>query len=340
MEWSDGSLLLLDQRLLPGREEWLTLRTWQEVEEAIRNMAVRGAPAIGVAAAYGMALAAKAGADKDFARQSLAQSRPTAVNLLWALDRIDALSAFTFEAVLNEARAIELEDLQCNLAIGHNGNELLPNPARVLTICNTGSLATAGHGTALGILRTAHYEGKQLFVYACETRPRLQGLKLTAWELQKEGIPFQAISDGAAASIMRAGKIDCVIAGADRIAANGDTANKIGTYGLAVLARYHQIPFYIAAPSSTLDPMISSGAQIPIEERSSEEITQIDGIQVAPEGCEVFNPAFDVTPGELISAIITDEGVFGAPYAFQSQSSKQSDRSQARQPQSEPASAH
>src|SRR5436305_3445792 len=192
MEWSDGSLRLLDQRRLPAHEEWLTLTTWQEVDAAIRNMAVRGAPAIGVAAAYAMALAAKAGALKETAKQVLTRSRPTAVNLFWAIDRIDSLPEFTYEAVLNEARTIELEDLQCNLAIGHNGNNLLPNPARVLTICNTGSLATAGHGTALGILRTAHYEGKELFVYACETRPRMQGLKLTAWELQKEGIPIQA----------------------------------------------------------------------------------------------------------------------------------------------------
>ena len=335
MEWSSGSLSLLDQRRLPAHEEWLTLTTWEEVAEAIRDMAVRGAPAIGVAAAYGMALAAKAGVPKDTAKQGLANSRPTAVNLFWALDQIDSLPEFTFDAVLSEARTIELEDLQCNLAIGHNGNNLLPNPARVLTICNTGSLATAGHGTALGILRTAHYEGKELFVYACETRPRMQGLKLTAWELQKEGIPFQAISDSAAASVMGAGKVDCVITGADRIAANGDTANKIGTYALAVLARYHRVPFYVAAPTSTLDPLIASGDLIPIEERAGEEITHINGVQVAPDGCAVFNPAFDVTPGELISAIITDEGVFEAPYAFPP--NKKPDHSPTRALQSSPA---
>lgn len=316
MEWSEGALRLLDQRLLPAKEEWLKLTTWEEVSQAIRDMAVRGAPAIGVAAAYGMALAAQAGASKEKALMGLAASRPTAVNLFWALDRIQVLPSFDFESVIAEARTIELEDLQCNLAIGHNGNDLLPDPAKVLTICNTGSIATAGHGTALGILRTAHYEGKRLFVYACETRPRMQGLKLTAWELQRESIPFKVIADGAAASLMKSAQIDCVIAGADRIAANGDTANKIGTYALAVLARYHDIPFYIAAPTSTIDSSIRSGEQIPIEERASEEITHIGSTKIGPDGCEVFNPAFDVTPGDLITAIVTDEGVFKPPYSF------------------------
>jgi methylthioribose-1-phosphate isomerase len=316
MEWAGGQLNMLDQRLLPLREEWITLRSWEEVAEAIRTMVVRGAPAIGIAAAYGMVLAARDGVEREVARQGLAASRPTAVNLFWALDRICSLPEWSFERVFKEAREIELEDLQCNLAIGHHGNDLIEPDARILTVCNTGSLATAGHGTALGVIRTAHYEGKELFVYACETRPRLQGLKLTAWELQKEGIPFQSIADSAAASLMRAGKVDLVIAGADRIAANGDTANKIGTYSLAVLAKHHGIPFYIAAPTSTLDPTIATGDLIPIEERSCEEITHIEGVQMAPTDCATFNPAFDVTPGDLITAIITDEGIFRGPYNF------------------------
>lgn len=316
LEWAGDRLRMLDQRVLPLRVEWVELRTHHEVAEAIRDMVVRGAPAIGVAAGYGMALAARNGADLVEAKSVLAASRPTAVNLFWALDRIAALENPSFEVIEKEAKAIELEDLQMNLAIGHHGNRLVPETARILTVCNTGSLATAGHGTALGVIRSAHYEGKDVFVYSCETRPRMQGLRLTAYELDAEGIPFQSIADGAAASLMRAGKIDLVIAGADRIAANGDTANKIGTYSLAVLAKHHGIPFYIAAPSSTLDPTLASGDEIPIEERTADELTVIDGVRVAPEGIGVYNPAFDVTPGELISGIITEEGVFTPPYSF------------------------
>ena len=316
MEWSGDKLRMLDQTRLPQQECWLELHTWQDVSKAIKNMSVRGAPAIGIAAAYGMALAAKMGANRDEAAAGLGASRPTAVNLFWALDRIGALPEWSFEKVLEEAKTIELEDLQSNLGIGHHGNSLIENGACILTVCNTGSIATSGHGTALGIIRTAFYEGKELFVYACETRPRLQGLRLTAWELQKEGIPFRSIADGAAASLMRVGKVDCVITGADRIAANGDTANKIGTYSLAVLARHHGVPFYVAAPSSTLDPLLPSGDLIPIEERSAEEITMIEGKLVAPEGCPAYNPAFDMTPGELITAIVTEEGVFRPPYRF------------------------
>ncbi len=316
LEWAGDHLRLLDQRVLPQREIWLELRTWEQVAEAIRDMAVRGAPAIGVAAGYGMALAALSGADMGIAKAGLAASRPTAVNLFWALDRINALPDLSFESVLSEARTIELEDLQMNLAIGHHGARLLPDPVRILTICNTGGLATAGHGTALGIIRSCAHDGRDVFVYSCETRPRQQGLRLTAYELKAEGIPFQSIADSAAATLMRLGKVDCVIAGADRIAANGDTANKIGTYMLAVCAKAHGIPFYIAAPSSTLDLTIASGAEIPIEERDASELTMIEGVQVAPEGCPVWNPAFDVTPGELITAIITEQGVFHAPFAF------------------------
>jgi methylthioribose-1-phosphate isomerase len=316
MEWKDGALMLLDQRALPGRIEWLRLTTWEQVRDAIRDMAVRGAPAIGVAAAYGMALAVQGGADFGAARAGLAASRPTAVNLFWALERISALKDRSFESVLAEAQAIEREDVEMNLAIGRHGASLVPSNARVLTVCNTGSLATAGHGTALGIIRTAFSQGKVEHVYACETRPRQQGLRLTAWELTQDAIPFQCIADGAAASLMRAGRVDFVVAGADRIAANGDTANKIGTYMLAVCARHHGIPFVIAAPTSTLDPSLASGDEIPIEERDATELTEIENVQIAPAGCPVFNPAFDVTPGELITAIVTEKGVFRAPYAF------------------------
>jgi methylthioribose-1-phosphate isomerase len=294
----------------------MELRTSSEVAAAIRDMAVRGAPAIGIATAYGMALAARAGEDLEAASTMLAATRPTAVNLAWALNRIRSLGTVPFETVLAEAQHIESEDLQCNLAIGRHGAALMPENARVLTVCNTGGLATAGHGTALGIIRTAHEQGKIAMVYSCETRPRLQGLRLTAWELMQDGIPFQSVVDGAAGWLMRLGKIDWVVAGADRIAANGDTANKIGTYSLAVLASRHDIPFVVAAPKSTLDPSLTDGNMIPIEERSGDEITTIEGVRVAPDGCPAFNPAFDVTPAQLIAAIITEEGVHRPPYVF------------------------
>jgi len=314
--WKDDHLLMLDQRALPQREEWLTLRTSGEVAAAIRDMAVRGAPAIGIAAAYGMALAVLGGEDVVLARRTLAESRPTAVNLFWALERLDPVLAHGFDAVLAEAQAIEREDLAMNQAIGAHGASLVPNGARILTICNTGALATAGHGTALGVIRSAFAADPTIFVYSCETRPRQQGLRLTAFELKHEGIPFVSIVDSAAGILFAQKKIDLVIAGADRIAANGDSANKIGTYTLAVLAKHHGIPFYIAAPSSTLDPTMPTGDSIPIEERSPTELTHIEGVQVAPEGTPVYNPGFDVTPGELISAIITEAGVFRPPYGF------------------------
>lgn len=316
MKWVDGRLLMLDQRVLPNQEVWLQLKTYESVVDAIKTMAVRGAPAIGVAAGYAMALAAKHGANREQAASELAASRPTAVNLFWALDRICGLPTWEFARVLAEAAAIESEDLEMNRAIGRNGADLIDLNANILTICNTGALATAGHGTALGVIRTAHSDGKGIHVYTCETRPRQQGLRLTAYELLDEGIPFHSIADGVAASLMKAGKIDCVIAGADRIAANGDTANKIGTYALAVQAKYHHLPFYIAAPSSTLDTSLATGDLIPIEERDSEELTHIERAQVAPTGTPVYNPAFDVTPGELISAIVTEQGVFRGPYRF------------------------
>jgi methylthioribose-1-phosphate isomerase len=316
MEWAGDHLRMLDQRVLPGREEWLELRDHRAVVHAIKDMAVRGAPAIGVAAAYGMALAARNGEDREAASAELAASRPTAVNLFWALDRIKALPSYAFEDVLEEAKRIEAEDYEMNLAIGRHGAELVPEGANVLTICNTGALATAGHGTALGVIRSAHDAGKNIHVWSCETRPRQQGLRLTAYELIKEGIPFHSIADSTAASLMRAGKVDLVIAGADRIAANGDTANKIGTYALAVLAAHHGIPFYIAAPTSTFDTSLPNGDLIPIEERGADELTHAEGIAIGPAECHVYNPGFDVTPGELIAGIVTEEGVQRPPYRF------------------------
>ena len=316
IRWAGDHLELLDQRVLPNEEVWINYRDHESVATAIRDMVVRGAPAIGITAAYGMALAAKNGVDFAAALQLLADSRPTAVNLFWALDRIKRLGDESYDAVLREAQCIEAEDLAMNRRIGAHGAALIQDGWNVLTICNTGGLATAGHGTALGVIRSAHEAGKKLHVYSCETRPRQQGLRLTAYELLKEGIPFHSIADSVAASLMRAGNVDFVIAGADRIAANGDTANKIGTYMLAVLAKHHGIPFVIAAPSSTLDPELAHGDLIPIEERSSKELTDAEGTPVAPDGCPVYNPAFDVTPGELISAIVTELGVFEPPYAF------------------------
>lgn len=316
IRWQGNALHLLDQRLLPNQEVWVELNTWQEVHDAIRDMIVRGAPAIGVTAAYGMALAALSKSDIQIALQGLAQSRPTAVNLFWALDRISRLNDLSFESILSEAKKIEAEDLAMNLKIGEHGSSLVPNDARILTICNTGSLATAGHGTALGIIRTAYQNGKVKHVYSCETRPRQQGLRLTAYELLKDKIPFHSIPDSAAATLMKDGKVDFVVAGADRIAANGDSANKIGTYMLAVLANHHQIPFVIAAPSSTIDSQIPDGTHIPIEVRDSTELTQADGVQIGPIDCPVYNPAFDVTPAKLITGIVTENGVFKPDFRF------------------------
>lgn len=316
MAWSEGTLLMLDQRELPARETWITCRTWQEVAEAIQVMVVRGAPAIGIAAAYGMALAAQSGADLTEASRGLAASRPTAVNLFWALDRIARLGDQSPSAILNEALAIESEDRAMNEKIGAYGASLVPENANILTICNTGSLATGGFGTALGIIRTAHALRKVQHVYSCETRPRQQGLRLTAWELTKDGIPFHSIADSASAALMQAGKVDFIVAGADRIAANGDTANKIGTLMLACLAQQFSIPFVIAAPSSTIDATLPTGEGIPIEERDASELTHIEGVAVAPAGCPVWNPGFDVTPGEWITSIVTESGIFHPPYSF------------------------
>ena len=333
LHWEHDRLVLVDQTRLPAEEVERVCATWQEVADAIRTLVVRGAPAIGVAAAFGVVLAAQASRARDFdawhadieeAVKGLAATRPTAVNLFWALERMgrrvlagrgQPLDA-TRAGLLAEAQAILDEDLAANRAMGAHGATLVPPGARILTHCNAGALATAGYGTAVGIIRAAHERGKLALVWVDETRPVMQGSRLTAWEMVKEGIPHRLISDVVAASVMKRGEVDLVVTGADRIAANGDTANKIGTYGLAVLARHHGIPFYVAAPSSTIDPSIPSGGSIVIEERDPAEVRQVAGRQTAPTTSPVYNPAFDVTPAELITAIVTERGVFRPPYAF------------------------
>lgn len=311
IRWQDGSLFILDQRLIPARETWIEARDYRQVAEAIQNMALRGAPLIGVAAAYGMALAQLRGDDIEEAKRILASTRPTAVNLHWALERVSRA-----DDALAEAHRIFEEEKENNEAIARNGAKLIPPGANVLTICNTGSLATPGVGTALGVIRAAFGQGKIGQVFACESRPRLQGLRLTAWELQKDNIPFRCLVDSAAAYAMKRGLVQLVLTGADRIAANGDTANKIGTYMLAVSASYHKIPFIVAAPTSTIDQGIQSGESIPIEERTAAELTHFEDISIAPQGCAAWNPAFDVTPSELITNIVTETDVFSAPYDF------------------------
>ena len=313
LRWEDGVLYLLDQLKLPGEEVWVACRTEDEVADAIRRMVVRGAPAIGCAAAYGVALAARSGADLERASAVLAASRPTAVNLFWALEEMRRTAGGP-EAL--EARAIEIhrEDIAMCRAIGRHGAALVPDDATVLTHCNAGALATGGYGTALGVVRGAREAGKTLRVLADETRPFLQGARLTAWELQKSGIDVTVIPDSAAAFLMSRGEVSCVVVGADRIAANGDVANKIGTYALALAAARHRVPFYVAAPSSTLDPDTATGADIPIEERAGEELLQLGGTALAPAGVPGRYPAFDVTPAELVTAIITENGVARPPY--------------------------
>jgi len=301
LRWKGDALELLDQRLLPDRIAYVTCRNAAEVAAAIRDMVVRGAPAIGCAAAFGVALE-----PKESSYGILANSRPTAVNLSWALERMRRAADKKAEA-----EAIFAEDLAVNRAIGALGAKLIPQGARVLTYCNTGALATAGHGTALGVIRSARDKG--ISVVACETRPYLQGARLTAWECVQEGIRCTLITDNMAGHLMSRGEIDLVIVGADRIAANGDTANKIGTYTLAVLARRHALPFYVAAPLSTFDPKIADGSMIPIEERPADEVTGYRGLRWAPEGIAVRNPAFDVTPAELITAIICEKAVVRTP---------------------------
>jgi methylthioribose-1-phosphate isomerase len=333
LRWAGDRLVLVDQTRLPVEEVERSCATWAEVADCIRSLVVRGAPAIGVAAAFGVALAARQSGARDYeglladleeAIKGLGATRPTAVNLFWALERmrrlilagrgrpLDEIRA----GLLAEAQAILDEDLAANRAMGAHGAALVPAGARILTHCNAGALATAGYGTAVGVIRAAHAQGKVALVWVDETRPVLQGSRLTAWEMVKEGIPHRLISDVAAASVMQSGQVDLVVTGADRIAANGDTANKIGTYGVAVLARHHGIPFYVAAPFSTIDPAIASGASIVIEERDPAEVRSLGGRQTAPAESPVFNPAFDVTPAELIAAIITERGVYRPPYSF------------------------
>ena len=308
---------LLDQRLLPGEETWLELVTAEAVADAIRTLAVRGAPAIGVAAAYGLAVEARRGASPERLREAaelLARARPTAVNLAWAVRRMSRRFGGPAGAILAEAHAIRDEDEAACRRIGALGAPLLPPEARVLTHCNAGALATAAYGTALGIVRAAREAGRLEHVFADETRPFFQGARLTAWELQRDGIPVTILTDGMAGWLMVRGEISCVVVGADRIAGNGDVANKIGTYGLAVLARHHDIPFYVAAPWSTFDTSLATGAGIPIEERSSDEVVRIFGRLVAPEGVPARYPAFDVTPAGLVTAIVTERGVLRPPY--------------------------
>ena len=329
IEWRGGRVVMLDQRLLPTREVYRVYADHREVARAIKDMVIRGAPAIGVAAAMGLALGARSlrgGADlaREFDKmcRTFAATRPTAVNLFWAIERMRGVFAahrnrgpgelrVRLEA---EAIAIHDEDVAANRRLGVHGATLVPDGATILTHCNAGALATAGYGTALGVVYAARDAGKRVAVIACETRPFLQGARLTAWELKRERIPVTLITDGMAAHMMQHGRVDCVVVGADRIAANGDVANKIGTYAHAVVAARHGIPFYVAAPLSTVDFGCASGASIPIEERAAREVTHVFDRQIAPSGIRVANPAFDVTPSELVGAVVTERGIARAPY--------------------------
>jgi methylthioribose-1-phosphate isomerase len=327
--WHQDRLYLIDQRYLPARAEFLVLENAAEVADAIRSMVVRGAPAIGITAAFGVVLAARdafarAGADWRQAMEPdlalLAASRPTAVNLFWALERMRGLldrldSADPEPALLAEAETIHREDREANLRMGDLGAELIAGPTDVITHCNAGALATGGYGTALGVIRSAFAAGRIRRVYADETRPWMQGARLTAWELQESGIPVTLQADAAAASLMTAGEIGWVIVGSDRIAANGDVANKIGTYGLAVLARHHGVRFMVAAPTSTIDLRVASGAEIPIEERAADEVLVCGDRRLGPEGVAARNPVFDVTPAALVDVIVTERGVVERPTA-------------------------
>ena len=302
----DGRLTLLDQRVLPRAVAHVVCETAADAADAIRDMVVRGAPAIGITAAYGLALDAARGADLDDAARILVAARPTAVNLAWAVERMRALPR---EAIPDAARALHADDVALNRRLGAHGAALLPGGARVYTHCNAGALATGGYGTALGVVRAAWEAGKLERVYAGETRPYLQGARLTAWECQQEGIPCTLVADVAAATVLSQGRVDAVVVGADRVAANGDVANKVGTFGLAVLAKRFGVPFYVAVPRSTLDPACPDGAAIPIEERDAAEVRGHGG-QVWAAEVDVFNPAFDVTPAELVTAWVTEDGLW------------------------------
>ncbi len=331
--WRDDRVVMLDQRRLPAEEVYVECEGPEQVAEAIRNMTIRGAPAIGVTAAMGIALGAMKLRVKGISRfkeefegicRMMLETRPTAANISWAVQRMnDVLRGHEGEGVddlkrslISEAMAIREADIEANRRMGQNGKRYIRSGNAILTHCNAGALATAGYGTALGVIRAAHEEGKDLEVYACETRPQFQGARLTAWELNKEGISVTLITDGMSGYLMSRGVIHLVIVGADRISANGDVANKIGTYSLAILAKAHGIPFYVAAPLSTLDLSLGRGDEIPIEERDSREVTHPFGKRIAPEGVRVWNPAFDVTPHEYITAIITERGVAQEPFAM------------------------
>jgi len=325
IQWVDDAVVMIDQTRLPHEERYVTCRSFEEVADAIRSMVIRGAPAIGVAAAMGIALGMRqAATSREFEHicATLGATRPTAVNLFWAIDRMrrfyTSLNARPIEEIraelIAEAQRIRHEDIAINECIGRNGAPLIPDGKTVLTHCNAGALATAGYGTALGVIRAAVAAGKKIDVFADETRPFLQGSRLTIWELQHDNIPATLITDNMAGHFLHSGRIGCVIVGADRIAANGDVANKIGTYSVAVLAKENNVPFYVAAPISTLDLTLASGDQIPIEQRAASEVTHHGGILVAPKGTAVENPAFDVTPNRYVDAIVTERGVARAPF--------------------------
>ena len=322
IEWTEAGVVMIDQTRLPREQVFVTCRTYLEVADAIKTMVIRGAPAIGVAAAMGVALGVEEGADFDLVCSTLAATRPTAVNLFWGIERMRVLHA-SLDGIAREERArlmkqeaqqVRLEDIAICEAIGRHGAALVPDGKTVLTHCNAGALATAGYGTALGVIRAAVDSGKKIDVFADETRPFLQGARLTAWELQQDGIHTTLITDNMAGHFLKSGRIGCVVVGADRIAANGDVANKIGTYSVAVLAKENGVPFYVAAPVSTFDLTLASGDLIPIEERAAVEVTHVFGVPVAPENIAVMNPAFDVTPARYVSAIICERGVARAPY--------------------------
>jgi methylthioribose-1-phosphate isomerase len=329
LRWTDSGVVMIDQTRLPRVVEFVTCRDYLEVADAIKTMIIRGAPAIGVAAAMGVAIGVQKADPKNLDSEfeiicsTLAATRPTAVNLFWAIERMKRLYATLRgkpieeirAAMTREAQQVYLEDIAINESIGRHGAPLVPDGKTVLTHCNAGALATAGYGTALGVIRAAVGAGKRIDVFADETRPFLQGARLTVWELQQDGIPTKLITDNMAGHFLKSGRIGCVVVGADRIARNGDVANKVGTYSVAVLAKENNIPFFVAAPISTLDLTLDSGDQIPIEERPASEVTQVFGVPVAPDNTEVMNPAFDVTPNRYVTAIITERGVARAPFA-------------------------
>jgi len=332
IEWKEEKVFLIDQRRLPQKYEIINCSTYQEVAEAIKKMKIRGAPAIGVAAAFGMALAAYSSKAENYeifikdmkkAKKCLALTRPTALNLFWALNRIMNLITINKDIdlfklkdiILQESKTIAQEDIKVNKDIGRYGSSLIKDGDNILTHCNAGALATVDYGTALGVIRTAFIsEGKNIHIYVDETRPVLQGARLTAWELKQEKIPFTLITDNTAGFLMFKNKIDLIIVGADRIALNGDVVNKIGTYSLSVLAQENKVPFYVAAPLSTIDLSLRTGNMIPIEERDPEEVTHILGKEIAPKGIKVFNPAFDLTPNRYVIGIITEKGIIRKPY--------------------------